>query len=218
MFHEVLPAEEQFDVRLEDLEWVRFGGEEPVMNNKEACGGPGWEGVAEVFPDADFYHKGGRVSGYRLDLIYVDDVASDTRYVTTLVTDSTANGPVAVLSEAFARMVRTPDRYVWLDYLRDYVNPVVAYATVYSESPGRVAMYVKDYQEDAYDPRGWTLLPGTEREVPAGWSEHEVASECLDWSRQVHIRGRLWADDDVEEDFADSNLHYVIVDGDVACP
>ena len=91
MFHELLPAQEQFAVRPEDLDWVRFGGDEPVMNNKEACGGPGWEGVREVFPDADFYHKGGRVSGYRLDLMYISDPQSDTRYVLTVVTDSVAN-------------------------------------------------------------------------------------------------------------------------------
>ena len=218
MFHERLPPEEQFSVRAEDLDWVRFGGPEPVMNNKGACGGPGWDGVRQVFPDADFYHKGGLVSEYRLDLMYVDDAVSGARYVLQVAVDDGVDRPIAELSEAVARMVKTPDRFVWLHNLRDNVNPVVGRARVYAERGGRLELWIKDAQEDGQDPEGWTLLPGTGVEVPAGWSDQELRSECLDWSRQVHIRGRLWGPDDAAGDFAESDLHYVIADAGVPCP
>lgn len=218
MFHEQLPDEERFALRDEDLDWVRYGGPEPVMNNKEACGGPGWDGVREVFPNADFFHKGGLVSEYRLDLQYVHDAATDSRYVLHVAVDDGVDRPIAELSEAVARMVRTPDRFVWLENLRDHVNPIVGNLSVYSERGGTLELFIKDYAEDGRDADGWTALPGTRVTVPAGWSQHELVSDCLDWSRQVHIRGRLWNPGGDPSDYADSDLHYVIADANVACP
>ena len=218
MFHEQLPDEERFAVRDEDLDWVRFGGPDPVMNNKEACGGPGWDGVREVFPAADFYHKGGLVTEYRLDVMYVEDVGSGQRYILAAAVNNGVDRPIAEISEAVARMVKTPDRFVWLHNLRDNVNPVVGGLRVFSEEGGRLELWVKDYSEDGYDRQGWTALPGSSTTVPVGWSDHEIRTECLDWSGQVHIRGRLWNDGDAAEDFAESDLHYVIVDAGVPCP
>jgi hypothetical protein len=218
MFHEQLPVEESFPLRETDLDWVRFGGPDPVMNNKEACGGPGWAGVRQVFPQADFFHKGGLVSEYRLDLMYVEDAATDSRYVLQVAVDDGVDRPVADVSEAVARMVKTPDRFVWLYNLRDNVNPVVGGLRVYSERAGELELWIKDSGEDGLDPEGWTALPGTRVEVPAGWSDHELTSDCLDFSGQVHIRGRLWEMDGAVRDFAESDLHFVIVDAGVPCP
>lgn len=218
MFHERLDESQRYDVRVEDLDWVRYGDEvAPVMNNTAACGSAGWEGVSRVMPDADFYHKGGRVSDYRLDIQYVEEPNTGLRYITFLGTDTGANPPLATLSEAVARMAWTPTRYVHLDYLRDYVNPVTADLVVYNgdDAPGTLELWVKDFDEDPLTPEGWSPLPGTRVEAPPGISSHSLSSDCLDGDAQVHIRGRLTTS---APGFAESDLHYVIIDADQACP
>ena len=52
MFHEEIPASERFDVRLADLDWVRYGDEEPVLNDRESS----WAaGILRALPDASRY-------------------------------------------------------------------------------------------------------------------------------------------------------------------
>ncbi len=216
MFHEHLPPHEQLPVNQSDLDWMRYGdGDTQVMNNVDACGGPGWAGVSRVFPGARFYHKGGRVQSYRLDLQYVEDDDTGAAYILAVATDTGSNGVVETLSEEVARMVRTPESYVHLDYLVDHVNPVVADLVVYSAQEAELGLITKPFDADASDAAGWTPLAGTAVPVPAGESAHTLTSDCLDTSGKVHIRGRLTTEGSPT---ASSDLHYVIVDAGRACP
>ena len=214
MFHEQLPPDERFDLDLEALDWMRYGGPEPVMNNAESCGGPGWAGVSAVLPGADFYHKGGSVSSYRLDAQYVEDEATGTRYFLAVATDTGSSWLVQKLSEEVARMAVLPYAYVRLENLLDHVNPVVADLTVYSDAGGTLELVVKPWEADPADPGGWSPLPGASAEVPPGVSEHTLVSGCQELSEKLRIRGRLTTPDGV----ATSDLHYVIVDASVDCP
>ena len=112
-------------------------------------------------------------------------------------------------------MARTPEHYVALDYLMDHVNPVSGDVVVYSENGGAVELVTKPYALDGYGRDGWTPLPGTRVDVPPGLSAHTLVSDCLDRSEQVHVRGRMG---DVAGEWALSDLHYVIIDAEVACP
>lgn len=215
MFHEQLPDSERFDVRAEDLDWMRYGDSKPVMNNKEACGGPGWKGVSRVLPMADFYHKGGAVSSYRLDVQHVSDVAgSGTSYLFGVATDTGSSALVEKLSEEVARMALTPHGYVHLDFLTDHVNPVEADLMVYSKVGGTLELMVKPFDGDPSEEAGWTPLEGATIEVPAGISTHHLASACQTESGKLHIRGRLTS----ALATATSDRHFVIVDASLACP
>lgn len=214
MLHERLPEAERFDVDLEQLDWVRFDG--GVMNNTDTCGGPGWSGVSTVFPDAEFYHKGGRVTSYRLDLQYTSDEASDTHFVTAVVSNTGGDAVVETLSEEIARMMATPGRYVHLDSLTDHVNPVTADLMVYSEEAGTLDLVVEDFESDGSDPSGWSRLEGTDVPVEPGVNWYAVSSDCLDVSNKWHVRGRLAREGG--DGLAYSDLHYVIVDAGLACP
>jgi hypothetical protein len=214
IFHEVLPESERFDVRVSDLDWLRYGAEEPVLNDWESS----WaDGIFNVMPDADYYHKAGRVTNYALDLHYVDDAASDTRYAAAIVTESTATAAYQKLSEEIARMAMTPYSYVHLDYLADYVNPIAADLMVYSAEPGVLALIVKDYDDDPDLEEGWAVLAGTETEIEAGIHELSIESDCLGADDRVHIRGRFTPDAE-DLPIAYSDRHFVIVDADIVCP
>ena len=214
MFHEHLDSDEQFDVRTADLDWLRYGDEDPVLNDPEAS----WAaGVMRVLPGADYYHKAGRVTDFALDLHYVDDASTDTHYIAAIATESTSTSTYQKLSEEIARMVLTPSAYVHLDYLADNVNPVTAELMVFTDNPGTLELIIKDYDEDAAISSGWTILAGTTVDVGSGTSSHSLASDCLAEDDKVHIRGRF-TPDSAELPISYSDLHYVIIDADVSCP
>jgi hypothetical protein len=213
MFHESLDTEEQYDVREEDLDWLRFGGSTLQMNNKD-CSTP-WQGIQKVLPNAEIYHKGGLVSEYALGVHHIFDTDTDTSYILALATESTSTALLIKLSEEIARMALTPRQYVHLDYLVDNVNPIEADLMVYSEYPGTLNLLTKPYDEDASDPLGWEPLDGTLVDTPAGTSWHTVSSICFDESGTQHIKGQL--QDDILHTVASSDLHYVVVDAEVMC-
>ena len=216
MFHEWLPPEQQFDVDAGQLDWMRYGeGDTRVMNQPDS---PWADGIRRVLPDAAYHHKAGRVSDYALDLHYVDDVASDTRFAAAVVTESTTTGVYDRVSEELTRMIRTPQSYVHLDWLVDSVNPVEAELWLHTDVPGRLQLIAKPWAEDGMDEVGWTELPGAGVDVAPGASWHTLISGCLDaeFDGQQHVRGRFTPTGD--EPVATSDLHYVIVDADLPCP
>jgi len=213
MFHETNPPSERFTLRESDLDWMRYGDARPVMNQAT---NPYVNGIRRVFPEALYYHKAGRVSAYALDLHYVDDRASDVHYVAAIATESASKTTYDDLSEAIARMTRTPHAFLSLDPLRDYVNPISASLYLYAASAGALDLIIKPYAGDADDPAGWTSLAGTATRLDAGEHSLTLRSSCLDRDAQYHIRARFTPDDGRRS--ATSDLHYVIVDSRVACP
>ncbi len=215
MFHEELPPEERFDVDPDHLDWMRWGdGEDLVMNHGDS---PYAAGIRRVFPDAEYHHKAGRVSNFALDLHYVDDLDTDTRFAATVATESTTTDAYVKVSEELTRMLATPSTYVHLDWLVDHVNPVEADLWVHTEVAGRLELVGKPYTEDGMDPGSWTPLPGMAVDVEPGQDHYALTSECLEaeWDDQQHVRGRFTPDDG---DVATSDLHYVIVDASLPCP
>jgi hypothetical protein len=88
MFHEHLPPEEQFALTDEQLKLIRDGrhGTTGLRNTEYAWG---WDdAVADVFPDATYYHKPGNISNYYVELAYVHDPVSRTRFVMAVATQS----------------------------------------------------------------------------------------------------------------------------------
>ena len=146
--------------------------------------------------------------------MHVHDAVSDTEYVVAVAIDSSGEAALRRVSEEIARMTKTPGLYVHLDYLRDYVNPIRAELVVVSDETAVLELITKPYAEDADSPNGWTVVEGTQTEVPMGQSAHSLRSICLSASEQVHILGRLRT---TSGRIAYSDLHYVIVDHTVNC-
>ena len=216
MLHEELPVETRFAIGPSHLSWYRGEGAERVLNNVEGttCGGPAFEGVMNVFPDADYFQKTGLVREYRSSIHHVIDSNSGREYTAALALDNTESRWIRKLAEELARMVRTPGLYVHLDSLRDHVNPVRGDLVIVSDEPGTLELWVKPFEQDGFDEEGWQPLPGTETAVAVGETAHSLRSICLDRSEQVHIRGRLMTE---SGRVAWSDLHYVIIDHDEAC-
>jgi hypothetical protein len=78
LYHEHLPASEQYRLTTEQLAFLRTGGDglTGLETRNEASGPTAWAGAAEtVFPQARFFHKCGLISNYALEIAAVDDAA-----------------------------------------------------------------------------------------------------------------------------------------------
>ena len=139
---------------------------------------------------------------------------SNTEYIAAMMVDQSATQPLQKLSEEIARMAYTPGLYIHLASLRDYVIPVHADLIVVSDEVATLDLIVKPYGEDGNATQGWSVLAGTEVEIPIGQSTHTLRSLCLDESEQVHIRGRIRTQSGRQ---ALSDLHYVIIDHTQPC-
>lgn len=215
--HRSLPESERFSIGQEAYAWYRGETGEAVLNNIEGpsyCGGPAYEGVSAVFPSASFHHKEGLVSEYRGSVHHVFDADADIEYVAAIMVDDASERSIRDLSEELARMVKTPDLYVHLDYLQDYVNPISADLVTVSDEVGTLTLMIKSFGDNGLDEQGWIPLMGTQVQVPSGTSTHALRSVCLNESAQWFIRGRLQTLDGRE---AWSDLHYVIVDHEQPC-
>ena len=214
MLHELIPEGERYDVRKADLDWWRYGEPQKPVLNERTCTQGAWAGVKKVFPDANFYKKPGRVTDYAIDLHYVEDLASGTYYVAAIGTESTEKTTLESIAEEIARMMKTPDRYVYLASLKDNVNPVRANLWVYTTEAGTLDLAVAP-QGQGGDPIGWSSLSGSTLTVDPGGVDLEIVSDCLDQSLTYDVLGRLSTSDGVA---AFSDLHYVIVNSTISCP
>ena len=217
IFHEQLPEGQRFEISAPLLDWYRGDTRERILNNTQGdnCGGPVYSGIRRVFNQPILHHKEGLVSEYRGTMHHVHDEESNTEYVASLMIDSPSEQVIEKLSEELARMMKTPSAYVHLGYLRDYVNPITANLVTYSEEVGTLQMMVKPYEEDGFSLEGWTPLQGTSTPIDVGERSHNLRSNCLNESGQLHIRGRLETANGI---VAWSDLHYVIVDHTQTCP
>ena len=96
-YHEHLPATEQFSVRKDDLDWLRYGGKTLQMSNKNCSAA--WGGIKKVFPDADLLHKGGNISTYALGVHHVKDKATGVQYALGAATKSGTKTAIIRISE-----------------------------------------------------------------------------------------------------------------------
>ncbi len=106
MFHEVVPSEERFKLTEDQLVLLREGrdGYTGLRNTHYAYG---YEDAADaVFPDAAYYHKSGSISNYQLDLGYLYDRATNTRFIMALATESREKDTVRAMGKAVAEWVR----------------------------------------------------------------------------------------------------------------
>ena len=107
MFHEHLPENERYHLTAEQLEFIRAGGAGLYgLENREA--GPyAWKGGADtVFPDARYYHKGGLISTYSLDLAYVDDPTTGVKYLLAIAANTGKTATVNQMAHRIALWVR----------------------------------------------------------------------------------------------------------------
>jgi len=84
IFHEHLPESERFRISQEMLDFLRYGGGGLCgLETKGRDGGAfAWQKSGEhVYPNARFFHKGGWISNYGLDLACLDDRAHSGRAV-----------------------------------------------------------------------------------------------------------------------------------------
>ena len=108
MFHESLPESERYQLTSDQLEFIRFGGGGLYgLENKEA--GPyAWEGkLKEVFPKARFFHKAGMISNYTLDVAYVEDEESETRFILSLAANTGKGDTIREMAGALAEWIRS---------------------------------------------------------------------------------------------------------------
>lgn len=106
MFHEVIPASERYRLTPEQLSLIRYGGDGLYgLENKEA--GPyAWEGeLKEIFPKARFFHKAGMISNYTLDVAYIDDEDSNTRFILSLAAETGKGDTVRKMAGELANWI-----------------------------------------------------------------------------------------------------------------
>ena len=92
MFHENIPEAERFRISQEMLDFLRFGGGGLCgLETKGKDGGAfAWQKSGDqVYPDARFFHKGGWIPGYGLDLACLDDREKSGRAVILAASVST---------------------------------------------------------------------------------------------------------------------------------
>ena len=89
MFHPVIPEAQRYRLTDEQINFVIKGGTGLTGLKNHLAGAYAWdESTEEIFPKARFYHKGGLISSYSLDVAYVDDEDSNTRYILALAAES----------------------------------------------------------------------------------------------------------------------------------
>lgn len=87
IFHDVLPVAERFNISSDQADFIIFGDKDRgLVGFENRLAGPyAWEQSGErVFPQARYFHKGGLISTYVLDIGYISDAESDTHIVFAL--------------------------------------------------------------------------------------------------------------------------------------
>lgn len=107
MFHRVLPPSQRYRLTDEQVRFITEGGDGLTgLNNKEASPYAWKDSVDTVFPDARFFHKGGLISTYSLDVAYIDDEKSDTRFIVALAAASGDPSTVRQMAKRIAEWIR----------------------------------------------------------------------------------------------------------------
>jgi hypothetical protein len=107
IFHHALPESERYNLTDEQVKFIIEGGRGLTgLENKEA--GPyAWEDSAEkVFPNARFFHKGGLISTYSLDVAYIDDAESNTRFILAVAAQSGDTKTVTQMAKTIAEWIK----------------------------------------------------------------------------------------------------------------
>ncbi len=107
MFHKYLPPQERYRLTDDQVEFIIKGGNGLTgLENREA--GPyAWKEASEkVFPNARYFHKGGLISTYSLDVAYICDEASNTRFIVALAAASGDTSTVKQMAKRIAEWVR----------------------------------------------------------------------------------------------------------------
>ncbi len=107
MFHEHLPPHERYHLTPEQLRLIREGGYGLTGLENRLAGPYAWKDAVEtVFPKARYFHKAGVISNYSLDLAYVDDEASGTRFILAVAAQSGKTEMVTEMARRIATWVR----------------------------------------------------------------------------------------------------------------
>jgi len=91
LFHEKLPEAERFAITAEQARWICQGDpKRGIVGLENRFAGPaGWESSGEtLFPNARFFHKGGLISTYALDVCYLSDADSDNHLILALAAET----------------------------------------------------------------------------------------------------------------------------------
>ena len=94
IFHEQIPEAERFQISQEMVDFLRYGGGGLCgLETKGEDGGAfAWQKSGEqIYPDARFFHKGGWISTYGLDLACLDDRTQSGRAVILAASVNTGN-------------------------------------------------------------------------------------------------------------------------------
>lgn len=109
IFHHTLPESQKYNLTDEQVKFIIEGGGLTGLENKEA--GPyAWENsTEEIFPDARFFHKGGLISTYSLDVAYINDVESNTKFIVAIAAQSGDIDTVTKMAKRIAEWIKKGD-------------------------------------------------------------------------------------------------------------
>ena len=108
LFHEQIEESSRYRLTTEQLQFLRHGGGGLTgLENKEA-GDFAWKGAADsLFPQAKYYHKGGQISSYSLDLACIDDRANSGKcYLLCISINSGADQPITEMARKAAEWAK----------------------------------------------------------------------------------------------------------------
>jgi len=107
MFHKSLPPQERYKLTDEQVKFIIEGGNGLTGLENQKAGAYAWNDAAEkVFPKARYFHKGGLISTYSLDVAYICDEASDTRFIVSLAAASGDTSTVRKMAHRIAEWIR----------------------------------------------------------------------------------------------------------------
>lgn len=107
MYHEVLPANERYHLTQEQVDLIRYGADGLTGLENKLAGPYAWEESCEsVFPEARFFHKGGLISSYALDVACIQDESTGKEFILALAAASGDPSTVRQMAEVICSWIR----------------------------------------------------------------------------------------------------------------
>jgi hypothetical protein len=110
VFHEHISPDERFHITSDQARFILNGDEARgiVGFKNRSAGAYGWEQSGEVvFPDADFYHKGGLISTYVLDVGYISHESTGNHIIFALAAHSGTEQVMRDMAKAVFESIRS---------------------------------------------------------------------------------------------------------------
>jgi hypothetical protein len=108
VFHHSMDKSQRYNLTDEQVKFIMHGGNGSTGMETGKNSAFAWkDAIEKVYPDARFYHKGGLISTYTLDLAYIDDAKSGMKFILAVAAESGDTKTVKKMSERIAEWIKS---------------------------------------------------------------------------------------------------------------